>query len=299
MALLYILQGIRSPITDYLALAFMCFGSELFFLCVSSVIFWCFSKKAAYKLVFTFAFFGPLIILANIIAQVPFPWISQAGLSTLPQIAAAAEGFSFPSIGIFTASVLCSVIFINNHNILVKISCVAVALLTIASYMYLGLCSTWSAAVSLVLAAAFSFIFTKFADGTLFDIRQYPLYLLISSIPTFILLVVSVFIYLNGLISLQVFSGTLRITGMTAALLFSWFFESTFVRFSIRCSRSGQFLKVVIGSASTIATWFVLYFVLNLIPDFWPAGFICNVIVTLGSFSAYPIFIRGVFSSAY
>jgi len=299
MALLYILQGIRSPITDYLALAFMCFGSELFFLCVSSVIFWCFSKKAAYKLVFTFAFFGPLIILANIIAQVPFPWISQTGLSTLPQIAAAADGFSFPSIGIFTASVLCAVIFINNHNISVKISCAAVAMLTIAAYLYLGLCSTWSAAVSLVLAAVFSLLFTKFADGMLFDIRQYPIYLLISSIPTFILLVVSVFIYLNGLISLKVFSTSLRLTGMSAALLFSWFFESNFVRFSIRCSRSGQLLKAVIGSASTIITWPVLYFVLNLIPDFWPAGFICNVIVTVGAFSIYPFFIRGVFSSAY
>lgn len=300
MTLLYVFQGIRTWILDYLSLAFLCFGSELFFLCATAVIYWSFSKKAAYKLIFTFAFFGPLVYLANLIIQLPFPWISESGLTTLPIVSRYASGFSLPSIGIFTVSVLCACIFINNFNISVKLSCVAVTLLTIFSYLYLGLCSIRSAALSLVLAAFFSFVFTKFADGMLFDIRQYPVYLLVSSIPTFVLLVVSVSIYLNGIISLQDFSGALKIAGMTAAMLFSWFFESNFIRFSIRCDRSyKQLLKAVIGTASTLITWFLLYFLLSLIPGFWAAAFICDTVAALGSFSVFPLFIRRIFSSAY
>ena len=158
----------------------------------------------------------------------------------------------------------------------------------------------WSAVISIILGVGVSLLFSKFRDNYLFDTRQYPVYLGLSFIPTFVFLVVSVSMYLNGVITLGAFSCTLRVIGMNAALLFSWFFESNFVNFSIRCERaSGQFLKALTGTAGTLITWFALYFLLNLIPGFWLAPFICNVITTLGAFSAFPLFIRAVFSSAY
>ena len=300
MALFYILEGIKSPVLNYIALGFATLGSELIFLCAISLIFWCFSKTAAYKLLFTYVIFGSVINIANLIARIPYPWISQENISVMHVLSENLHGYSVPSIGLFTILLLCIGILVNNHNPLIKTVCVIISCVSTFSYLYLGLCSIASAGVTAFLAVLAVVLFTKFIDSMHFDASRYHVYMVISAIPALVLMCLCVSMYLNGIITITCMAVYLKMVGFSVGLLISWFFECNFVRANISVNRGyKQVIKALIGTSSTVITWIGLYVGFSFIPDFWPAAFICNLLTSVGSFAAYPIFIKFMFSANY
>ena len=300
MSLLHILAGIRTPVLDYIALFFSSLGGEIIFLCAISVIFWCFSKTAAYKLMFSYVIFAPVTCIINLILRVPYPWAQDSSLTPLGLFSTRLTGYSMPSLGLFTIILLCIGILVNNSNVIVKISCIAVSVISTFSYLYLGLCNALSALISIAIAVAAAILFTVFVNSMQFDISRYHVYLMISSIPMLVMVCMAVSLYLNGVITLNALSVNISLAGMLVGLLFSWYFESNFINFNIRCTRAyKQFLKALIGTGSTVITYAALSIAFSFIPGFWASAFICNLITSVGSFGAYPLFIQSIFASNY
>ena len=97
MELLYMLEGIRTPILDKLmALATNLVG-ETVFLAVAIIIFWCVSKKCGYYIM-TVGFSGTILNqFLKLWFRIPRPWVKDPDFNIVESARAAATGYSFPS----------------------------------------------------------------------------------------------------------------------------------------------------------------------------------------------------------
>ena len=97
MSILYALEGIRFPALSVFLSALTYFGSEIAFIAIALIVFWCVEKKYGYYLMAT-GIFGTLINqFTKILCRIPRPWVRDPGFSIVESARADAGGYSFPS----------------------------------------------------------------------------------------------------------------------------------------------------------------------------------------------------------
>jgi len=300
MSLLYILAGARSAFLNIVSVLFSLTGEEIFFLCALGVLFWCFSKRSAYKLFFAYISASSVLNIINAAVHMPPPWVRFHSYQSLGIIEEHFVGYTFPLNSIFNATVLALGIFISFRRLRVKALCVLLLALNVFSALYLGLCTVWSAALSVAIGAAAVLLFNIFIEGTLFDESRYRIYAGVMLIPVFVLICAALSLYFNDVISLDAMSGMINRTGIYIVLLGSWYVESLFIRFTIRCDRMWkQFVKALCGVSAMLILYFSLTLLFMLVPGFRFGGLIRNLITASAGFGAYPLIIRRFFAARY
>ena len=97
MTVLRMLESLRVPAMDGLMQAVTELGSEVFFLVVALVLFWCVSKREGYYLL-TVGFFGTVLNqFLKLLCRVPRPWVMDPEFTIVESARADATGYSFPS----------------------------------------------------------------------------------------------------------------------------------------------------------------------------------------------------------
>ena len=158
MAFLRFLESIRVSGLNEIMLLITRFGEETAFLVVALVMFWCVDKRRGYYIL-SVGFIGTLFNqFMKLWFRVPRPWVLDKDFTILEQAREAASGYSFPSghsqnaVGTFGA------IGYTTRNKLVRIGCIAVAVLVPFSRMYIGVHTPLDVLVAAAMALALIFL---------------------------------------------------------------------------------------------------------------------------------------------
>ena len=154
MAVLRLLEGLRTPFWDAVFGALTYLGDETLFMVVAMCMFWCVDKRRGYFLLYT----GFLGTLANqflkLLCCVPRPWLLDPQFTIVESARGAATGYSFPSGHTQNAVGTYGGIARTSRRRAVRVACVAVILLVAFSRLYLGVHTPLDVGVSLALGAA-------------------------------------------------------------------------------------------------------------------------------------------------
>ena len=151
MTVLRMLESLRVPAMDGLMQAVTELGSEVFFLVVALVLFWCVSKREGYYLL-TVGFFGTVLNqFLKLLCRVPRPWVLDPEFTIVESARADATGYSFPSghtqnsVGTFGVLGRCA------RRTWVRILCGILMVLVPFSRMYLGVHTPLDVGVALAI----------------------------------------------------------------------------------------------------------------------------------------------------
>ena len=158
LALLYWLEGLRSPVLDAVMQFFTYFGEELVFTVLALVVFWCVDKREGYYLLFV-GFVGTILNqFLKLLCRIPRPWVRDPSFPIVESARGSATGYSFPSGHTQNAVGTLGGLARWNKNRALRVVCIAVALLTSLSRMYLGVHTPLDVGVSLAIAAVLVFV---------------------------------------------------------------------------------------------------------------------------------------------
>lgn len=243
---------------------------------------------------------GLIVFLVNAAVHNPYPFVLDAGISTLGFLRSSLTGYAFPSTGLFTIACLCAGIFLNNMFWRVKAACAAFFIVAAFSYLYLGLCTPWSLALSVGIAIAAAIGAKIVVNEFNFDITHYRFLITITAVPLFIFVCVILSLYFNDLITLASLSSYLGFIGIYIGIVVSFFIEAGFIKMNFHCDHSyQQVVKCAIGAGATLTVYVGLKLLASLIPGFIFTDMIINLIISLGAFAFYPVIIQKYFSANY
>ena len=157
MALLYWLEGLRTPFLDEIMSVVTRLGEETIFMVVAIVAFWCISKKSGYYLL-TVGFLGTTLNqFLKLLFRIPRPWILDPDFTIVESARDAATGYSFPSGHTQNAVGTFGAIARMTSRRWVRVLCIVILLAVSISRMYLGVHTPYDVGVSFVIATVLVF----------------------------------------------------------------------------------------------------------------------------------------------
>lgn len=256
MEILYWFEGIRNTFLDYLFLAITYLGSEVAFMVVGMLVFWCVNKRCGY-FIFTTGLFGTAVIETMKTAfKIPRPWIKDYNFKPVSGAVAEATGYSFPSGHTKNAATTFGAIFLSVKKAWVKVLMVVIAVLVAISRMYLGVHTVWDVlgaiGISLIILIATESLFKD--DKTCDKAMPYI-------VGGLLLATVGYFIYTMVAINANVLTENLSSAGKNArsllgcsvALVLTYVFDRKITKFETKASWYVQVIKLVLGLGIVIA----------------------------------------------
>lgn len=262
MEFLYLLEKLRNPVLDAFFSVITYLGSEVFFMALAIIVFWCVSKKRGYYLL-AVGFFGTLLNqFLKLMCRVPRPWVKDPGFTIVEAARADATGYSFPSGHTQSAMASLGSVARFTEKKWLRWVCIVLTALVALSRMYLGVHTPADVAVSLVL-------------GTILLFALYPIFEKSDDNPeslcvTILVLVAVSFAYVLFVenhawpsdmdaenLAHGIKNGYL-LFGCGAAMLICFFVERKYIRFEVKAPWWAQILKVVFGLGLIMAIRFGL-----------------------------------------
>lgn len=154
MEFLHLLEGIRNPVLDAFFSTVTHLGSELVFMILAVVMYWCVSKQQGLYLLSVGCFGTTVNQALKITFRVPRPWVKDPSFTIVESARADATGYSFPSGHTQNAVGTFGCLARDARRRRVSVICIVLALLTAFSRMYLGVHTPMDVGVSLLIAAA-------------------------------------------------------------------------------------------------------------------------------------------------
>ena len=157
MELLRLLEEIRTGWLNGIMLAITHLGSEIIFLVVALIFFWCVDKTRGYYLM-SVGFVGTILNqFLKLFCRIPRPWVQDPQFTIVEQARAGADGYSFPSGHTQSAVGTYGSIAYTSRNRWVLVLCVTIAALVAFSRMYLGVHTPMDVGVSVVIGVILIF----------------------------------------------------------------------------------------------------------------------------------------------
>lgn len=255
MEFLELLSHIRSPWLDQIMLAITYLGSEIAFLVVALVIFWCVDKRKGYYIL-SVGFVGTILNqFMKLWFRVPRPWDLDKSFAPVEGAKADAGGYSFPSghtqnsVGTFGG------IAYTVKNKLVRYVSIALAILVPFSRMYLGVHTPQdvlvAAAIAIMLMLALQpVVFNK--DGKYFPYLIGGMLLLGIGY----LLFTEYYPFPADILPENLYEGkknAYTLLGCVIGLLPAYYLDRKWIRFSTKAKWWVQILKVAVGLGLVLA----------------------------------------------
>ena len=157
MELLYILEGLRTPLGDTFFSLVTLLGEETLFIVAGLLVFWCIDKWEGYYLL-SVGLTGTVINqFLKLWFRVPRPWVKDPDFTIVESAREGATGYSFPSghtqssVGVFGSAAR------RHRQKAVRTVCVLLCVLVSLSRMYLGVHTPADVGVSVLVALALIF----------------------------------------------------------------------------------------------------------------------------------------------
>lgn len=158
MDFLRFLENIRVPGLNEFMLLITQLGEETAFLVVALVLFWCVDKFRGYYLL-SVGFVGTILNqFMKLFFRIPRPWVADPNFTILEQAREAASGYSFPSGHSQSAVGTFGAVAYTAKNRIVRIVCIAIAVLVPFSRMYIGVHTPKDVLVAAAMAVALIFL---------------------------------------------------------------------------------------------------------------------------------------------
>lgn len=279
MEFLKVLESIRTPLLDRLFLLLTFFGEEVLVLAIICFLYWCYNKRLAYRISFTFFTSGLLVQTLKITFRVPRPWIKDPSFTPVQKAVTTATGYSFPSGHTQCATALYSTLSWNLKKNRNRIICFIIIFSVMLSRMYLGVHTVADVFVSfgltLLLSYVTNYLITRFE---LLD-KNHKITAIILGIISIAVAAYSLILLQGSVIDAKYASDCCKAAGAGLGFSLGWYIESTYIRFNEKvASPSKQVIKFLIGISiaillkvglkvilgSTIPTDMIRYFILVL-----------------------------------
>ena len=158
MSFLYLLEGIRNPVLDFIFSVITFCGDEIVFMAVGMIVFWCVSKQKGYYLL-SVGFVGTVINqFLKITFRIPRPWVKDPSFTIVESAREAASGYSFPSGHTQTSVGLFGGVALKFKQKALRIAAIALCVLVPLSRMYLGVHTPLDVGVSIGIALILIFV---------------------------------------------------------------------------------------------------------------------------------------------
>lgn len=299
MDFLRLLEGLRVPALDAFFGALTYCGSEIAFMVVAFVLFWCVDKRVGY-----YAFFAGLFgTIGNqflkIVCRVPRPWVLDPDFTIVESARAAATGYSFPSghtqnaVGTFGAA------GIMTRRKWVRAVCIALVVLVPFSRMYLGVHTPADVGVGFLMAAAFlAALYPAFRSERAME-KTAP-WLIVGA-----LAFAGVFLgYVSGIRAdfpagsedasnlASAVKNAWTLLGAVAGLLPMYLIEKKYVRFEVSAVWYAQIIKVALGLGLAMAVRTLLKAPLRALLPQGPADAVRYFVLVLFAGCVWPLTFR-------
>ncbi|MBR5288926.1 MAG: phosphatase PAP2 family protein [Clostridia bacterium] len=157
MAILYFLEGLRTPVLDAFFSLITHFGEETLFILIGLLFFWCVNKKEGYYLLCTGLAGTVINQFLKLFFRIPRPWVRDPEFTIVESARAEATGYSFPSGHTQTSVSVYGGIAKWTGKSVVSPLCIALCVLVPLSRMYLGVHTPADVGVSVMIALALIF----------------------------------------------------------------------------------------------------------------------------------------------
>ena len=257
MELLYLLEGLRTPVGDAFFSVITLFGEETLFIVMGLLFYWCIDKREGYYLL-SVGLVGTVVNqFLKLLFRIPRPWVLDENFTIVESAREAASGYSFPSghtqssVGIFGA------IARWNRNKLLRVLCIALCVLVPLSRMYLGVHTPADVGVSVAIALVLVFglypIMRKAADSPK---TMRIVFAVMTALAAAYLVFVLVYPFPADVDAHNLASGTKNAFTMAGCILGLWLayeIEHRWIRFETGGAWWVQALKLVVGLLPILA----------------------------------------------
>lgn len=248
MSLLWLIEGIRSPLLNQIFQFITYFGQELFIITVICILYWCVNKRFAYQLGFTYFTAGLCVQALKITFRIPRPWVLDPAFQPVDSAVGAATGYSFPSGHTQGGTSLFAPLAFQAKQKWLKILCILAFLLIAFSRMYLGVHTPKDVLVSIGISLFFSWLVFHFQEALL-DSNRYAKWICALLLLASLAVSVYALTLLNaGTIDLKYASDCCKAAGAGFGFAIGWYIERTYLSFHTQTKTLwGQILKLFIG----------------------------------------------------
>ena len=251
MEFLYVLEKLRTPLLDKLMLAITELGTEIAFLAVAIILFWCVNKRYGYYILSV----GCIGTIANqfmkLSFRVPRPWDLDPNFSIVEQAREAAAGYSFPSGHSQSAVGTFGALAYVTKNKPIRILAIVVAVLVPFSRMYLGVHTPKDVLVASAMAIILVLLIKVLVcekEGKYFPWVMGIMILLVAAFLCF----VEFYPFPTDMAQENLASGVKNaytFFGCVVALLIVYIVDSMWMHFPVHAVWWAQIIKVVVGLA--------------------------------------------------
>lgn len=262
MSFLWALSELRTPFFDQVFQFITYLGQGFFPVIVICALYWCYNKKLAVTIGFTYITSGLMVQGLKIAFRIPRPWILDPDFKPVESAVAAATGYSFPSGHTQSASSLFASLALFFQKWWQKLFCVTLFLLVGFSRMYLGVHTPADVCTAILLTVLFAFLIWKYQDC--FERPAYTRRIVC------VLLAVTAFfciyaysLYHRDLIALHYVQDCYKMAGASIGFTFGWYLERTTLQFSCEgIAKKELFFRFIVGLILTV----MIYSIPKLLP---------------------------------
>ncbi|WP_310602504.1 phosphatase PAP2 family protein [Anaerosporobacter sp.] len=290
MEFLKLLESIRTPLLDRLSILLTFFGEEVIVLAIICFLYWCYNKRLAYGICFSFFASGLLVQTLKITFRIPRPWVRDSSFIAVKKAVTTATGYSFPSGHTQCATALYSTLAWNTKRTRNRVLCFLIIFCVMFSRMYLGVHTPLDVLVSFSLTLILSLVTNYLvAHFELLD-KNYKRTAIVLSVISIAIAAYSLILLQHSVIDAKYAADCCKAAASGIGFSIGWYIESCYIRFSEQTTYpSRQVIKFLIGIGITVLLKVGLKAILG---DSIPADMLRYFILVLWITTAYPYFLK-------
>lgn len=257
MEFLYLLESIRNPVLDGFFSLITHLGSEIVFMALAVVLYWCVSKRQGLYLLAVGCLGTTINQFLKITFRIPRPWVRDPDFTIVEAARADATGYSFPSGHTQSAFGVFGCLARDAKRRGWAVAYWVLAVLVGFSRMYLGVHTPMDVGVSVLAALVLVFaLHPLFRDLDAQPMRGFWILLGLMGINVLFLLYATCWPFPADADAEQLAHGVsnaAKLTGALGGMALGYLLDQKKVRFSPAAPLPGQILKCVLGLALVLA----------------------------------------------
>lgn len=253
MTILRLLENIRTPFGEQFFQLLTYFGEELLVIVVICSLYWCFNKKAAYRIGLIYFTAGLSVQVLKITFRIPRPWVLDSDFKAVESAIPAATGYSFPSGHTQSGTCLYAPLAAQAKKIWIKILCVLAFLLIGFSRMYLGVHTPKDVLVSMGLSLLFTWIIFHFEEQLLGDTAHAGRIAAALAVFSCTVCTYAFLLWKGNVIDLKYVTDCFKASGAGFGFALGLYLEKTYLNFIVKdLSGMKKLCRIIIGLVTAI-----------------------------------------------